>query len=67
MKKSAHLQIKNLSDTQQLTIKKVDKAYYNYLYSYELQQQDEENTIIKPQNQEFIGIWGACYPIEIPL
>ncbi len=52
----------NLKDIfTEIRVKKVSRSYYDYLYNYELQQQDEEFYL--PYNSNYLGVWGGAYNV----
>ncbi|WP_329905472.1 DUF4249 family protein [Porphyromonas pogonae] len=52
-------------DSLSLRIRRVEKEFYDYLYSYEIQKTSPENSaILSPQNPMFLGIIGGTSTYE---
>jgi hypothetical protein len=43
-----------------LQVRKVNAAYYNYLYNREVQHYSDEYLPIQTINSNYIGVWGGC-------
>ena len=50
-----------------LQIRKVDPVYYKYLYTYEVQNSNDNIPGLLTINPHFLGVWGGCNMFSISL